>query len=176
MSFINDLKNNNAKIRLNEEKIYAEVMREMKSNILRDGLWAKAMSEVNFDEKKAKAKYIKLRVQSIIDEITIHNENLNRKLEQETIEANKRKIKNAKKQLSTVGISIFKFFLWIVLSSIFTIISWGIYSVTGTGTGVEENYTYIYSVLILSIILSFCLVYVNWTKLSSKDTKIVKRK
>ena len=175
MSFINDLKNSNAKIRLTEEKIYAEVMREMKDSILRDGLWAKAMSEVNFDEKKAKAKYIKLRVQSIIDEIAIHNENLNRKLEQETKEANKRKIKNARKQLSSAGVSILKFFLWVVLSSIFTVISWGIYSITGSGNGLEGNDTYIHSTLILSIIFSFYLVFFKWGKSSSKDTKIVRR-
>ena len=176
MSFINDLKNSNAKIRLTEEKIYAEVMREMKDSILRDGLWAKAMSEVNFDEKKAKAKYIKLRVQSIIDEIAIHNENLNRKLEQETIETNKRKIENAKEQVSTAGVSIFKFFLWIVLSFILWMFSLFIYSITGSGNGLEGNDTYIHSTLILSIIFSSYLVFFRWNKSSSKDTRIVKSK
>ena len=174
MSFINDLKNSNAKIRLTEEKIYAEVMREMKSNILRDGLWAKAMSEVNFDKKKAKAKYIKLRVQSIIDEIAIHNENLNRKLEQETIETNKRKIENAKEQVSEAGISILKFFLLIVLTFILWMIStFIIISIKGD---LESSNIYLFLSLILSFVISFYFVFFEWNKSSSKNTKIVKRK
>ncbi len=78
MSIIDDFKKKTALIRLSEEKLYAEVMREIKTGKLRDGLWAKAMAESDFDEKKAKAKYVKLRVQSLQDEIRIHNSILNK--------------------------------------------------------------------------------------------------
>lgn len=57
-----------AEERLLEEKLYALVLQEIESGIRRDGLWAKALSDCNFDEQMTKALYIKLRVQSIKDE------------------------------------------------------------------------------------------------------------
>ena len=57
-----------AKSRLLEEKLYQEVLRELNENIIRDGLWAKALADSDGSEEKAKSKYIKLRVQSMKDE------------------------------------------------------------------------------------------------------------
>ncbi len=60
-----------AKSRLLEEKLYQEVLRELNENIIRDGLWAKALADSDGSEEKAKSKYIKLRVQSMKDETEI---------------------------------------------------------------------------------------------------------
>ena len=60
-----------ASTRLREEAIYAEVLREIESGTRRDGLYAKAIAECNGDIASANAAYIRLRVQSIRDEIEI---------------------------------------------------------------------------------------------------------
>ena len=54
--------------RLREEQVYAQVLSEMEKGIRRDGIWAIALAEADFDESKAKAIYLKRRAQSIIDE------------------------------------------------------------------------------------------------------------
>ena len=46
-------------------------MREIESGIRRDGIWAMALAEANMDQSKAAATYIKLRVQSLKDEIDL---------------------------------------------------------------------------------------------------------
>jgi hypothetical protein len=50
------------------ELIHALVLREMQDGIIRDGLWAQAMSEAGSDNNKAKANYIRLRAASMQDE------------------------------------------------------------------------------------------------------------
>lgn len=74
MSILDELKKKDAKSRLTEEVLYAEVLREVEGGVRRDGLWAKALSETDFDEAKAKSLYIKLRVQSLKDELTVARE------------------------------------------------------------------------------------------------------
>lgn len=69
MSILDDLKKKGAQSRLIEESLYAEVLREVESGYRRDGLWAKALSEAEFDEAKAKSLYIKHRVQALKDEL-----------------------------------------------------------------------------------------------------------
>ena len=54
--------------RLAEERLYEIVALEIKNDELRDGLWAKALSEAKGNSDEAKGIYIKLRVQSLIDE------------------------------------------------------------------------------------------------------------
>ena len=66
-------KTNQAISRLTEEKIYEQVADEIQNGIRRNGLWAKAIAEAELNDEKAKAIYIKLRVQSIIDEINLSN-------------------------------------------------------------------------------------------------------
>ncbi len=73
MSIFEKFKTNQAISRLTEEKIYAQVAEEIQTGILRNGLWAKAIAEAELNEEKAKAIYIKLRVQSIIDEANINH-------------------------------------------------------------------------------------------------------
>ena len=65
---------NAADERLREEKLYEQVSNEVSQGIIKSGLWAKALAENESDEAKAKAMYIHLRVQSIIDESVINQE------------------------------------------------------------------------------------------------------
>lgn len=50
-----------------EEAIYERVAQEIESSNLRQGVWAKIISETDGDEKIAKARYIKVRSQELID-------------------------------------------------------------------------------------------------------------
>ena len=80
--------------RLLEEQLYEQVVQEISQGQKRDGLWAKALSNSDGIEDKAKALYIKYRVQSIKDE----NE-LSHALE----EARKqRALEEARKQLNVI--------------------------------------------------------------------------
>lgn len=56
-----------AEDRILEEKIYEEVAQEIAEGKFKPGLWAKALAQTDGDEQQAKAAYIKLRFQSIID-------------------------------------------------------------------------------------------------------------
>lgn len=80
MKFFDSLKNNAAKSRLTEEMIYEQVSEELKNGIRREGLWTKAVAESNGNDDVAKSIYIKLRFQSIVDEVTVVS---NAKSEQE---------------------------------------------------------------------------------------------
>jgi len=53
--------------RLEEELMYKHILEEMKDGIVRDGLYAKALANSDGDEVRAKALYMKFRVQSIKD-------------------------------------------------------------------------------------------------------------
>jgi hypothetical protein len=53
--------------RLEEELMYKHILEEMEANIVREGLYAKALANSDGDESKAKALYMKYRVQSIKD-------------------------------------------------------------------------------------------------------------
>ena len=77
MSFFKRFKSDGAKNRLSEEYLYELVAKEISSGVKRDGLWAKALSESGMNEELAKAVYIKLRVQSLKDELVLKNEKLN---------------------------------------------------------------------------------------------------
>lgn len=48
--------------KLSEEYLYGSVADEIANNHVSPGLWAKAFSEADGDEKKAQARYIKARV------------------------------------------------------------------------------------------------------------------
>lgn len=53
----------------NEERLYEQVYEELSDNQIRIGLWTKALSESYGDEAAAKSIYIKLRVESIKEEL-----------------------------------------------------------------------------------------------------------
>lgn len=71
MGVFDDIRAKGAAYRLTEEALYAEALREIELGQRRDGLWAKAMAESDMDQGRAGAKYIKLRVQSLKDEVTL---------------------------------------------------------------------------------------------------------
>jgi hypothetical protein len=71
VGIFDDIKAKGAAYRLTEEALYAEALREIESGQRRDGIWAKAMAESDMDQGKAGAKYIKMRVQSLKDEVTV---------------------------------------------------------------------------------------------------------
>lgn len=67
-------KNFLSKHRVIEEKLYEQVAEEMSIGHIRKGLWTKAFSKAGGSEDVAKSIYIKLRVQSLIDEARINDE------------------------------------------------------------------------------------------------------
>lgn len=68
-----------------EEKLYEMVAEELANNEIRAGLMAKALAESNGDINFSRSLYIKLRIQSILDEIKfqIHQEKENEIREKE---------------------------------------------------------------------------------------------
>lgn len=60
---------NTAASREFEEAVYQQVAQEIASGVRRDGLWAKAIAESGGVLEAAKARYIQLRAQSLMDEL-----------------------------------------------------------------------------------------------------------
>jgi hypothetical protein len=96
MFMFEKFKTNQAISRLTEEKIYEQVAEEIQNGIRKNGLWAKAIAEAELNDEKAKAIYIKLRVQSIIDEI-----NLSKSVENERKEYENKKTSTGRKNIPT---------------------------------------------------------------------------
>jgi hypothetical protein len=71
MGFIDEIRKTAASSRITEEALYAEALREIEAGIRRDGLWAKALAESGMDPQDARGKYLKLRVQSLRDELEL---------------------------------------------------------------------------------------------------------
>lgn len=69
MSILNRLRDALVVLDTTDEALYAVVAREIASGTLREGLWAKALAESQFDAEIAKAKYINLRVASLKQEL-----------------------------------------------------------------------------------------------------------
>ena len=78
MGLVDEIRLQGVATRISEEMLYAEVLREIENGIRRDGLWAKALSQSNMQQDTAKALYIKLRVQSLKDEVEIVLQNISR--------------------------------------------------------------------------------------------------
>ena len=60
-----------------EEKLYEVALEEVENNEIRKGLYAQALSKADGDKEKADGIYLKLRVQSIIDDV--ESEQINRR-------------------------------------------------------------------------------------------------
>lgn len=71
MGIVDDIRLRGASSRITEEMLYAEALREVEQGIRRDGLWAKALAQSNMRQEDAQALYLKLRVQSLRDEIEL---------------------------------------------------------------------------------------------------------
>ncbi|MDC6459922.1 hypothetical protein PQY66_06235 [Luminiphilus sp.] len=65
MSIFTSAKAKLAAQKLAEEKLYELAAEEITANNIRPGLWAKAIAESDGDDAKAKARYIKLRVETM---------------------------------------------------------------------------------------------------------------
>jgi hypothetical protein len=57
--------------RLREESFYELALSELEDGEVRKGIWAKSLVSSEGDEEKARAIYIKLRVESLFDEMVV---------------------------------------------------------------------------------------------------------
>lgn len=57
--------------RLAEEALYSQVAEEIATGIRREGLWAKAIADSDGSAERARALYIRFRVQSLFDEAEV---------------------------------------------------------------------------------------------------------
>lgn len=57
--------------RLAENYVYELVAKELQDGVRKDGLWLKAATEADDDEKKARRLYVRYRVQEIKDELNL---------------------------------------------------------------------------------------------------------
>ena len=70
--------------RKQETFLYELVMEEIANNECQKGIWGQAIVKSNGDEKKAEAEYIKLRVESLKDELEFQKQE---KIEKATLQA-----------------------------------------------------------------------------------------
>jgi hypothetical protein len=49
-----------------DERYYDQVLKEIRIQGLREGLWAKALAQTNGDEQAARGRYIALRVEQLV--------------------------------------------------------------------------------------------------------------
>jgi hypothetical protein len=82
--------------RLAEERLYAAVLREIESGVRKDGVWAKALTDASFEEKKAKTLYVQYRMQLLKDELLVREA----QLEQQRIEERERLRRLKKKAIA----------------------------------------------------------------------------
>ena len=69
MGIFDKVKKTSINSRRIEEKLYEVALDEVEKNNIRKGLYAKALSKAEGDKEKANGIYLKLRVQSIMDDI-----------------------------------------------------------------------------------------------------------
>lgn len=71
MKLLRGIRRKIASARISDEILYAQALREYEDGIRRDGLWARALAQSNMQKDEALALYLKLRVQSLRDELAI---------------------------------------------------------------------------------------------------------
>lgn len=96
MGLLDDIRLKGASYRLTEEAIFAEVVREIEAGVRRDGLWAKAFAENPESESKAKSQYIRLRVQTLKDELALARASLARSDKEAATESERASLLSAK--------------------------------------------------------------------------------
>lgn len=94
------LRRTSAAIRLLEERLYEQVVHELSNGQRRDGLWAKALANSDGAEDKAKGLYIRYRVQSLRDEMEIHDA-----MNQEELKARAAQLSDPIKKARSYGVS-----------------------------------------------------------------------
>ena len=70
---LKSLRKSSVENRLVETQLYEFVMNELKEGIKHHGTWGQAIVNSEGNKEKAEAEYIKLRVQSVKDEITLNH-------------------------------------------------------------------------------------------------------
>jgi len=75
MGFIFE-RNFRSKARLIEEQYYEIVSSEIEAGLVKKGLWMKAYAQSNGNERLAESLYVKLRVQSLKDEVELLKERM----------------------------------------------------------------------------------------------------
>ena len=68
MSIFDDIRIRGPSYVLTEEALSAEALREVESGTRPDALWATAMADCHMDQRRATARYIKLRVKPLKEE------------------------------------------------------------------------------------------------------------
>lgn len=71
MAMLKKFRNNSIIQRKKDEAFYSLVAQEMASGIVYEGLWIKAFELADGDEKKQLSEYIRLRVQSLKDDVSL---------------------------------------------------------------------------------------------------------
>lgn len=89
MKFFSRGNRQEAQARILEERLFREAAKEVESNIIREGLWAKALANSEGNQDKSKALYLRYRVQSMYDELDMAVESAME--EQQRIEAENKK-------------------------------------------------------------------------------------
>jgi hypothetical protein len=106
------IKKRSAAGRIIEEQLYEQVVNELASGQLRNGLWAKAIANSNGQDEMAKALYIQYRAQSLRDEYELlHEESVAKKPSRDTAAVHTRennipKDSNAAQEESTLWIHV----------------------------------------------------------------------
>lgn len=70
MGILNRLKDALHEPSIDDADLYADIAREIDSGNLRPGIWAKALAEADFDEKKGRALYMRMAVRARQQEIS----------------------------------------------------------------------------------------------------------
>ena len=71
MSLLRQVKDRAVAIRFDDERLHEIALNELHSGARRDGIWAKALVAASGNESAAMAEYIRLRVETLREEIYI---------------------------------------------------------------------------------------------------------
>ncbi len=74
MAMFDKFRKMNIAYRKTDEALYSVVAQEMESGVRNNGLWLKALEKADGNKEKQVAEYIKLRVQSLKDDVSIYSE------------------------------------------------------------------------------------------------------
>ena len=74
MAIFDKFKKLNVAHRKTDEALYSAVAQEMEDGVRHNGLWLKALEQAEGNKEKQIAEYIKLRVQSLKDDISIYSD------------------------------------------------------------------------------------------------------
>lgn len=74
MAMFDKFRKMNIAYRKTDEALYSVVAQEMERGVRNNGLWLKALEKADGNKEKQVAEYIKLRVQSLKDDVSIYSE------------------------------------------------------------------------------------------------------